>query len=814
MKFLLTEINNVLGLHGSINFPNTATLFYGKNLAGKTNVINLMRYCFVSGKAGKTYTEKKRLNIDEMLLNQSKDGSGTFYFEHKNKLYKLEYLFKRSSRKVTQKVILYEATEYAVVGNDENAVKNLPWNQVATNASQLKEKFVELGIYSDIIDILISPSNISNFIEAINDKLVTVPEIISKQISNLNKGTEKLVNNFEKLQNVLLQEKERHETRFYNLKNEFKEEAMRDEKEIPKIFSLGETFQNLEAHRKLADEELSKIPSKETEIELLKQWAPEVKERLQKISRAKKIMQEGKEVEKLKEKLLALSKSLEATKEWSASFKNLPSKNNLQALIDFEIPSHKSIDFQYFFNKEIPKIFSQLKKAKDDSSSALKIVDKYKIHLSLGEIRSLSATYKSLQKAIKSPQNKPKGIEAVVVYSDKEKESEVYLPLESLLENPNFLKGVKTTPSVYKNKDLTKKDLETIVKEINNKSKDLETCREKLTSAIANLDEVKPKLPSLTEEIKYLDSEKRETEKILNQYQISWQTTSNDLANTFHFNQILVNMDTAEDIRKFVKSMQNMLEEIEPKFISEVKRKLIAAGIKIESDKEIEDVTNVDDLLKKRSEELSAKKEGWKKIKDWISSNQNEIKIIEDHLLTISITETTVLILNSILNKIQDHTNLESMSEQIAQTIEEYVEKCVEMMLPEEMIVFRHIGKGNFVIETVNGEPITHPAGSHKAVISLGIMLTLSKLFDLPVILDEATDRFDYFTLRNAFQFVNMLCHSEESPQICFVSYRTLNIEKNPEIVDIIKDWNVYMIERRGKNKEIVKVADVNQILN
>ncbi|MGH9877719.1 MAG: hypothetical protein ACRD5H_08780, partial [Nitrososphaerales archaeon] len=77
-----------------------------------------------------------------------------------------------------------------------------------------------------------------------------------------------------------------------------------------------------------------------------------------------------------------------------------------------------------------------------------------------------------------------------------------------------------------------------------------------------------------------------------------------------------------------------------------------------------------------------------------------------------------------------------------------------------------------------------------------------------------ATDRFDYLTLRNAFQFVNMLCRSEEGPQICLVSYRTLNIEKNPEIVDIIKDWNIYMIERRGKNKEIVKVADVNQILN
>ncbi len=62
------------------------------------------------------------------------------------------------------------------------------------------------------------------------------------------------------------------------------------------------------------------------------------------------------------------------------------------------------------------------------------------------------------------------------------------------------------------------------------------------------------------------------------------------------------------------------------------------------------------------------------------------------------------------------------------------------------------------VIPRVGWEPVAHPAGSHKAVISLGVMLTLSRVFDLPLILDEARDGFDYVTLRNTFQYVDILC--------------------------------------------------------
>jgi hypothetical protein len=94
------------------------------------------------------------------------------------------------------------------------------------------------------------------------------------------------------------------------------------------------------------------------------------------------------------------------------------------------------------------------------------------------------------------------------------------------------------------------------------------------------------------------------------------------------------------------------------------------------------------------------------------------------------------------------------------------------------------------------------------------VMLTLSRLFDLPLFLDEATDRFDYITLPNTFRFIDSLCKVPAGPQVCFVSYRTLNIERNQDILDVIRSWRIYLIERKDKlQKQITSVSDLHQII-
>ena len=277
MKFVFLEVTNVLGLHGAVDFAGNPTLLYGRNLTGKTNLINLIRYCFVSRKASKIYTEEKRLSKDELLLNQAKEGHASFYFHHRNRLYRLEYSFKRRAHATGQKVNLFEAKAFPQLSEKAvDSLRNLEWNLVASNASQLKEEFGYVGIYPDIIDVLISPSNVRNFSDAVNDKLVTIPDIIAKQISNVNKGATKLADNLQKLQeSVLVQEKESYAEKFTSLNREFGSQSSIGEEERATIFTLGSAAGNLEERLTGVDQELSRLPSEEIQLELLKQkWAP------------------------------------------------------------------------------------------------------------------------------------------------------------------------------------------------------------------------------------------------------------------------------------------------------------------------------------------------------------------------------------------------------------------------------------------------------------------------------------------------------------------------------------------------------------
>jgi len=267
----------------------------------------------------------------------------------------------------------------------------------------------------------------------------------------------------------------------------------------------------------------------------------------------------------------------------------------------------------------------------------------------------------------------------------------------------------------------------------------------------------------LSDEIGYLDRKKKDTDKKLRSLISAWERKISSLFDAFAFKPFRYELDTVQGIRDFASSCEPVLKNAESSLLTEFKNKLSSFGVKVPIELGVKKIMT-DDLLNKQSTELIAKKERLEGIKTWINSNLTDVKETEEILITIHFLETAITVLSIILYKIREHTSYEAMAEQIAQAIEENVRTCVQMILPEEMVAFRHVGHGNFMVQTTSGEPITHPAGSHKAVISLGIMRTLSQLFDLPLILDEASERFDYITLRNTFQLVGMLATSAPNP--------------------------------------------------
>ncbi|MGB9693346.1 MAG: AAA family ATPase, partial [Fervidobacterium sp.] len=141
MRLILTNFNNVLGLRGYISFAeNKPLLIYGENIAGKSNIINVLRYCLIPKvKEKKGYTEEKRLNKNEILLEKNSVGNVEIYFEQREKFYKLYYSFSRKSKNVGQIQRLYESDKTDLPERDEekiHALKNLPWKDLGVSSSK------------------------------------------------------------------------------------------------------------------------------------------------------------------------------------------------------------------------------------------------------------------------------------------------------------------------------------------------------------------------------------------------------------------------------------------------------------------------------------------------------------------------------------------------------------------------------------------------------------------------------------------------------------------------------------------------------
>jgi energy-coupling factor transporter ATP-binding protein EcfA2 len=227
VKLILATFDNVLGLNGQLSFAKgKPLLIYGENIAGKSNIINMLRYCLIpKTREKKGYAEEKRLRKDEILLERNSSGNVEICFEQASKLYKLCYSFSRRGKYVGQLQRIYESDAVELpVEDDERSqtLKKLEWKDLeASSHRSLKEKLVEIGIYPEVLDILISASNVRNFSEAINGSVVRVPEIVAAKISNLHDNSAKYLDNLKKLYGVLVLEKEEFEKRIRELRTQF-----------------------------------------------------------------------------------------------------------------------------------------------------------------------------------------------------------------------------------------------------------------------------------------------------------------------------------------------------------------------------------------------------------------------------------------------------------------------------------------------------------------------------------------------------------------------------------------------------------------
>jgi len=186
MKFLLADFDGVLGLRGEIVFPfDRPLIIYGSNAAGKSSIINALRYCLNPplGRRPSDYAEGKLPSKDEMLVAPLDEGAVTLYFVAGGDLYKLLYEFRRTTTDIYRDEALYVTPGTPPTDNVASTLTAIDWGAPeATGVTAIKERLQADRISPELLDVLIAPSNVANFADAIGGELISVPELIQKQI--------------------------------------------------------------------------------------------------------------------------------------------------------------------------------------------------------------------------------------------------------------------------------------------------------------------------------------------------------------------------------------------------------------------------------------------------------------------------------------------------------------------------------------------------------------------------------------------------------------------------------------------------------
>lgn len=227
---------------------------------------------------------------------------------------------------------------------------------------------------------------------------------------------------------------------------------------------------------------------------------------------------------------------------------------------------------------------------------------------------------------------------------------------------------------------------------------------------------------------------------------------------------------------------------------------------KYKGQKPMDIVKKVTEEFGKRIEEITKLQQEYRKVNEWILSNGNQIKSLENRNRTRDIMNISIAIAQEILLRFQAKTDIKRVVEELAEKIEENVKDVYGKIFPEdESFNFEHLKEGQF-LSTINNEPITHPSGSQRVAISAGIMFSLAETFRLPIILDEAFDRIDVNRLKFFSEFITGVAQVPNGHHICLVGYTTFNIEKNPEVLPFINCWKIYLIERTEVLKKNIRL--------
>ena len=797
MKLILASFDKVFGLRGEMSFlPKLPTILYAPNIAGKTNVITAIRTCFLGHKMF------RRLIKDEMILKPLEDGSVACYFSQGDKIFRLLYSFKRQRGSVRRSCRL-ESTDLLRFRSDltperlRQSLEALTWKKEASGPREIKKRLEQIEIYPEMMDILLASSNIDGYLRAIEGKVCKIPEALSKQLSDAKNEAKLNVKRIEKVKDRISILEEDRRNYIKEQKKTLKKIGVKTDK-IKKLF-VGKVAEKLDNYGEQINRRLTRgIPEDKERAMLAAKDLKPLRKNLEAITDLTKSIEQKKAFDDLVDELNEYREVMEQWQQISSAIKSLP--NDAWSLDAYIIPDTKEFDFTVFEDSSgIEGILKVVKKFQRRMKAIKKILLKYGVDSLGGLERSIDELSRALRQF-----NKPKALpaDAVPAYvcpSTKRRLPSVSVPIDQY--KPELAK-VSSVTVVHLPKGLsvvTKQELKKHVKTLGETTKKLNTCLDLIQGVQDEIERIRKTRKNLLQEKKdELNGKISNLEGEISTIQKEWNGNATVLYKQFSLGKMRCKFDEEtyekdlEQISEKVNECANTLREEIKKILKGFPR-LRSRLLKKLEPKNFDVVTK---NLGKRVERLKKERRKITLIQKWIQEkSENVKKAYHDLQCSRLLMKRVIPFAEAFYSLVDKLINLEKVIEDLGNEMERNVETAYRSIFTESTFNFKHVGKGIF-IPKLGDEQITFPSGSQSAAVSFGILYTLADQFGLPLIMDEAADRFDPTRLENFLELTKSVTGTDGN-QVCLAIYETRNL--TPEQLHAFNTYECVRISNTEK---------------
>ncbi|MEM2612657.1 MAG: hypothetical protein QXO15_00325 [Nitrososphaerota archaeon] len=711
LKFKQVNLEGIMELNGTIHFPDgKAIVLYGINQAGKTNIINAIRYAFLRdlkarGKPKEEYDEWALPRREELIFDD--EGKIKILFEHNNVPYVLE-------RKILSHGRREESTLYQI---------DLPDQRIDVST------FLKNRLKVSLLDALFIPEIIGGFRRLYSGDIDKSIGELFKEIANLRQLTKSFIFRLNKMKSAAQAE-------IKNIETSYTEFCKEIQKLCPLVSDWNEyknliTFEVDKTSQKISDLKAKtvKIIAKLEEESLVKDFGALI-EKAKQYSQINKLINEQKRISNNIVDLKNVNYDLKRLEKWRDSISRI---KDVKSRIK---PPPKLKDEKLMENVlNLLKIFER---AKNFHKEALKLASEEKVKL-----ENVEDTIKELKKVV-FLLKKEIGIGREIPASITKIQGKVYAVVDAkLLVRDTSLADISNQP-IPKGKLTEKKKYLPILDSKIKKLKTIKKYHKEEQTLFKKF--VEEGLPTLNRFIKNL---KNKTEKLEDEIKC-WSEELASLSSSFTGKKIKPKkIKKVQDVESYIKSININVSSSKDRYLKKVNLTLEQLGIP-----QIEelDVKKLQSILKQISEQIK-NLPLLKKLEEFLGKEEQEwqkkCELYQDYMEVPSFAHEISSILQMILEKCFDEQKLKA---KVASTYMDIIKimqernliKATTEVTPQQL-------KG---VVRYKGKLISHPSGSEKAFFSLAILTALAHYFQTPVLIDEVANNLDSKNLKAFFELI------------------------------------------------------------